>query len=138
MADKATKIEYAYVMVPDQPGRGAKLLSALKAARVNLVAYAGFPAGRGLAQLVFVPESMAALVRAVRRHGWKLSAKKHAFLVTGGDRVGAVSDWLARLADARISVTATHAVSARNRSYAMIIWVEPRDYEKAASALGAR
>lgn len=138
MADKVKQVSYAYVRVADKAGEGAKVLQALQKARVNLVAYAGFPAGRGKAQLVFVPESMDDLVSAARANGLRLSRTKRALLVSGRDRVGAVSDLLKRLARARISVTAAHAISAPPRRYGMVVWVKPRDYRKAARALRAR
>ena len=51
------RIEYYYTEVPDRAGAGAKVLNALKASRINLVAYTGFPTTRGRAQLDFVPSN---------------------------------------------------------------------------------
>ena len=45
---------------------------------------------------------------------------------------------LARLADARINVTAVDAVTAGAGRYGVILWVKPRDYARAARALRAR
>jgi hypothetical protein len=45
---------------------------------------------------------------------------------------------LQKLADAGINVTAADAVSAGQGRYGMILWVKPRDYTRAAKALGAR
>ena len=41
------KAEYYTMKVPQRPGAGAALLNALKKARVNLLAFTGFPAGGG-------------------------------------------------------------------------------------------
>ena len=46
MADNVRKVDYYYVMVPDAPGQGAKVLSGLAAEGVNLLAFSGFPSGR--------------------------------------------------------------------------------------------
>src|SRR5437867_4177686 len=76
MADKVTKVAYAYVTVPDRAGAGAKVLGALRKAGANMHAYLGFPAGGGKAQLDNVPERMAELKRVAKREGWKLSRTK--------------------------------------------------------------
>src|SRR5437773_12198294 len=47
MPESVRTADYFYVMVPDKPGEGARILGELKSAGVNLVAYSGFPSGRG-------------------------------------------------------------------------------------------
>ena len=138
MADKVTKVAYAYVTVPDRAGAGAKVLGALRKAGANMHAYLGFPAGGGKAQLDIVPERMAELKRVAKREGWKLSRTKRCLRVVGRDRVGAVEAVISKLARNGISVTAAMAVSAEGRSYAMILWVKPKSFAKAAKALRAR
>ena len=61
------RIEYYYTEVPDRPGAGAKILNALKAARVKLTAYTGFPTTRGRTQLDFVPSNERAFLAAARK-----------------------------------------------------------------------
>jgi hypothetical protein len=138
MADRVSKVGYCYAKVPARTGQGAKILSELKKAGVNLVAFSGFPAGSGKAQLDFVAESVPALRRVAKKNGWKLSIPKKAFLVTGGDAVGAVHRHVQKLADRGISITAADAVCAGRGRYGMILWVKPRDYSRAARALNAR
>ncbi|MBI2081903.1 MAG: hypothetical protein HYT86_09360 [candidate division NC10 bacterium] len=65
-----------------------------------------------------------------------MSPRKTAFLVEGDDRVGALCDVAARLAAAKINVTASTAISAGAGRYGAIIWVKPRDVSRAAKALG--
>lgn len=136
MADTVQGVEYYYVTVPDEPGEGQRILSALKASGVNLLAFLGFPEG-GQAQLDLVPEDPEALKRAAEQAGVTLSDAKRAFLIQGDDRVGAVADTLAQLAEANINVTAAAATGAGSGRYGMILWVSPADVEKAASTLGA-
>jgi hypothetical protein len=81
---------------------------------------------------------MAALRRVARRNGWRLSKVKKGFLIQGDDRVGAVHRHLQKLADAGINVTAADAVAAGKGRYGMLLWVKPRDYARAARALGVR
>src|SRR2546430_13028320 len=67
----------------------------------------------------------------------KLSKPKTAFLFDGDDRVGALADTMAKLGAAKINVTAVSAVCAGMGRYGAILWVKPRDVNKAAAALGA-
>lgn len=137
MADKIRKAAYFYAMVPNRPGAGAKILRALRKAKVNLLAFSGFPE-KGGAQLDFVPEDRAAFLKAARRAGVKVSVRKTGFLVTGDDRVGAVSRILEKLAAARINLIAMDAVTAGKGRFGALFWVRPADVAKAARALGAR
>jgi len=137
MADSARKVQYAYVMVPNRPGQGAKVLSELQAAGVDLLAYSGFPGKRG-AQIDLVTRDMSGLKRVARRNGWRLSKAKKGFLVQGTDRIGAVHRQLARLASRKVNVVAADAVAAGQGRFGMILWVRPKDYARAARALGAR
>lgn len=132
------KVNYCYATVPNRPGHGVKILGRLRKDGVNLLAFSGFPGKGGKAQIDLVTDDLAGVRRAARSEGWRLSKPKKGFLVQGKDRVGAVHKELARLADAGISVTAADAVAAGKRRYGMILWVKPRDYARAARALGAR
>jgi len=135
MAETIRRVDYFYIETPNRPGEAARALRALKDARINLLAFSGFPKGRR-AQLDFIPADPAALVKAAKRAGWKLSAKKSGFLIQGEDRPGAVADILGKLADAKINVTAVDAVCAGADRYGAILWVKPPDLKRAARALG--
>jgi hypothetical protein len=137
MADTVRSVEYYYVTVSDTPGEGQRVLSALKDSGVNLMAFLGFPAGGGRSQLDLVPEDPGSLKNAAASAGVALSDAKRAFLIQGDDRVGAVADATAKLAEAGINLTAVAATGAGSGRYGMILWVGPDDYEKAAEALGA-
>ncbi len=137
MADTVRRVEYFYVTVPDTPGEGAKILSGLKDNGVNLLAYLGFPAGSGESQLDLVPEDSESLRGFAEQSGLSLSEAKRAFLIQGDDRVGAVADTTAKLADAGVNIRAAAAAGAGSGRYGMILWVAPDDYEDAVRALGA-
>lgn len=136
MADTVQRVQYFYTEVPDKPGEGAKALSVLKEAGVNLLAFSGFPKGRR-AQMDFIPTDQTAFKAAARKAKLKLVGPKTGFLIQGEDRVGAVAELMTRLADAGINVTAVDAVAAGTGRYGAILWVKPRDVNKAAKALGA-
>jgi len=137
MTDSVRKVEYFYTMVPNTAGQGSKILAALAAEGVNLLAFSGFPSGKR-AQLDLVPEDSAALKRAAKKLKLKLSVRKSGFLVQGDDRVGAMTGVLDALAKAKISVTACDAVSAGDGRYGAIFWVKPAAVAKASKAIGAR
>src|SRR2546422_1638146 len=123
MADKVRKVSYCYVMVPNRAGHGAAVLQALAEAGVNLLAYCGFPAGGGKAQLDLVAEKLGAVRQGARRQGWRLSRNKKGFLVQGDDRVGAVNRHVAALAGAGGSIIAADAASAGRGRLGIISWV---------------
>lgn len=131
------KVGYYSTMVPNRPGSGAKLLDALKAAGVNLLAFTGFPEGRG-AQVDFVPQDDAAFRRAAKKSGLKLSARKAAFLMQGADRPGALTGALDKLARARINLVAVDAVAAGKGRFGAIFWVKRKDVARTARLLRAR
>jgi hypothetical protein len=137
MAYRARKVNYCKIMVPSRAGQAARILNALRDARVNLLAFTGFPAG-GRAQVDLVSDDLAAVRRVARKHGWRPSAAKRGFLVQGDDEVGAVARIATRLADAGVSITAMDAVAAGKGRYGLILWVKPRDFGRAARALNAR
>lgn len=138
MAQRVRKVSYCYTKVPSRAGRGAGMLNALRDADVDLLAFTGFPAGGGKAQIDFVSDDMAGVRRVARQQGWKLSKTKKAFLVQGDDRIGACHRVLEKLVDKKINVTAVDAAAAGKGRYGMIVWVKPKDYARAARALGAR
>jgi hypothetical protein len=136
MADTVQRVEYFYVQVPNKAGEGARYLTALHEAGLNLLAFSGFPEGRG-SQLDFVPVDPLAFRGFAKRAKWKLTGPKRAFLIGGEDRVGAVAEMHKKLAEAKINVTAIDAVCAGAGRYGAILWVAPRDFAKAAKLLGA-
>src|SRR6058998_61578 len=83
------------------------------------------------------PGVAAAFRAAAKKAKWKVTGPKKAFLIAGDDRTGAVADFLGRLADAKINVTAVDAACAGAGRYGAILWVAPRDVTRAARVLGA-
>ncbi len=138
MADRVRKVSYCYTKVPNNAGQGEEALRALREAGVNLLAYSGFPIAGRRAQMDFIPENMSAFKKVARKHGWRLSKVKKGFLITGQERLGAVHRHLAKLSDANINVTAVDALGAGKGRYGMILWVKPKQYARAARALGAK
>jgi hypothetical protein len=131
------KVDYAYVTVSNRPGEAARILEALRDANVNLLAFSGFPQGGKRAQVDLVTDDIAGLKATAKRHKWKLSRAKRAFLAHGADEVGAALPPIAKMAEAKINVIAADAVAAGEGRFGMLFWVAPRDYKRAAQLLEA-
>ena len=134
MADEIQRIQYFYTEVADKPGEGAKVLGVLKEAGINLQACVAFPKGRR-AQIDFVPNDHAAFKEAAKKAKIKLVGPKTGFLIQGEDRTGAVAEIVFKLSDAKINITALQAVAAGAGRYGAILWVKPRDVNRAAKVL---
>lgn len=136
MAETVRAMDYFYVMVPDKPGEGARILGELRNAGVNLIAYSGFPEGRG-AQLDFVPMDGIAFRDVAKRMKWKVKGPKRCFIIEGDDRIGACAEVLGKLAAAKVNVVAMDAVAPGAGRWGAILWVKPGAVKKAATVLGA-
>lgn len=134
--ERIERIEYYYTVVPNRVGAGAEVFNKLKAQRVNLLAFNGFPLSAERSQLDLVPSSGVALVAAAQKAGIKLVGPKVAFLVSEWEHLGAVADILGKLEQAGVNVTAMQAIETGDWRYGAILWVKPRDIGKAAEALG--
>ena len=131
------KVSYVDLKVPSRPGCGAAILGALRDAGVDLLAFSGFPEG-GKAQIDLVTPDMVGVRRVAREQGWRIGKTKRCFVIQGRNRVGAVHRHVKKLADKKVNVTAVDAISAGKGQFGMILWVKPKDYARAARALGAR
>jgi hypothetical protein len=109
MAEEIRRVEHYSASIPNKLGEGARVLGALREAGVNLTAFWGYPAGKGRAQLEFIPEDSATFAAAAKQT--KLRVRKSiASYIHGDDRPSAIADMLAKLAGARINVAAVQAV----------------------------
>jgi hypothetical protein len=136
MADEIRRVDYFYVQVPNKAGEGARALGVLRDAGVNLLAFSGFPEGRG-AQMDFVPEDADRFRQVAKQAKWKVKGPKKAFLIAGDDRgAGVIADLIGKLAAAKINVTAMDAVVAGGGRYGAILWVAGRDVGRTAKVLG--
>jgi len=137
MPDKARQVDYFHISIPDKPGEAARVLNLLAQAGVNMVGFCGFPRGAHKSQLDFIVDDSAALKRAARNLGLKLSDRKRAFIVQGSDRPGAIATVLNALAQKKINVTSIQAVGSGDGTYGALVWVKEPDVRKAAKALAA-
>jgi hypothetical protein len=137
MSNTLRKVDYFYVMLPNRAGQGAKVMTALAAEGVNLLAFSGFPSG-SKAQLDLMPENSARFRKAAKKLGLKVSKRKTGFLYHGDDRVGAMTKILDKLAGAKVNVVAVDAVTSGKGRFGAIFWVKATAVAKAAKVLGAK
>lgn len=135
MPDTIRLVDYFYIEVPNRPEEGARVLSYLKEVGVNLQGLHAFPKGRR-SQVDFVPSDSAAFRAAAKGAKWNVVGPKKAFLIQGDERVGALVEYFAKLAEAKINVTATDALSAGAGRFSALLWVKARDVRRAARVLG--
>lgn len=135
--DSVRKVAYFVTEIPNRAGEGARILGPLAAGGVNLLAFTGFPSGKG-AQVDFIPQNPDKFRDLAKKLKIRIKAQKFGFLVQGKDRKGAVATLLQVLADAKINVTAVDALSAGQGRYGAIFWVRPADVEKTAKLLKAK
>ena len=135
MADYVRIASYFKMAAPDKAGEGARALSVLRDAGVNLLAFSGFPRNRR-AQLDFVPADPMAFKAAAKQAKLKVLGPKPCFLAEGDDRPQRAAARRAAPRAAKINVTALQAISAGAGRYGAILWVKPRDVKKVAKLFG--
>jgi hypothetical protein len=139
MAHTACKVECFTAVIPNKAGEGAKVLTALKEAGVNLMAFWGYPLGKKArtAAIELIPETAAGFGKIARKAGLAVE-KGTALLVEGDDEPGAVAALLGALAGAGINVDAVKAIQAGQGKYRAGIFVDKADLRKAAKILGVK
>ena len=136
MALTIRRVDYYYTTVEDKHGKGYWLLEHLRQQGVDLIAFTAFPVGSGKSQLDFFVEDSDKFATAMASAGVKSTGPRRAFLIQGGDEVGAIVDLHSKLSSVGINVHAANGVSAGNGGFGYIIWVKSEHYENAAAALG--
>ena len=101
MAYTIRPVEYYYVNVRDELGAAYRVLSALAARGVSLLAFTAVPSGPSLAQFALFPEDPNKLVAEARAAQIALDGPHHALLVQGDDELGALAAVHERLFKAR-------------------------------------
>ena len=137
MPVKIRRADYFHTTVTDRPGEAFKLLTLLASEGVNLLAFTAVPLGPERAQFTLFPEDEEALSRVAEGHALVLDGPHPALLIQGEDRLGVLAEIHARLAEAKVNVYASAAVTDGKGDYGYILYIQPRDIATAAAALGA-
>ncbi len=136
MSHTVRAVDYFHATVRDRAGEAFRVLSSLAEAGVNLLAFSASPVGATAAHMVLFPEDAETLVAYAARSGMVLSGPERALMVQGDDRLGALAELHRQLADARINVFASNAVTGGADRYGYVIHVRAEDFDAAARALG--
>jgi hypothetical protein len=138
MPNTVCKVDCFTAQIPNKVGEGAKVLSALKEAGVNLIAFWGYPLGAKAknSAIELIPENDKGFSKAAKKAGIQVE-KGAAFLVEGDDQPGAVAELMGALAAAGINVDAVKAMAGAGK-YRAGIFVGKDDVRKAAKVLGAK
>ena len=128
-------LELYSVVVSNKPGKGAKLLGALKDAGVNLTGIWGYPVGKKKARIDLVAEDPALLKKAAKQLKIDLGKKQIVFHISGEDHPGAIADLLAKLAAKDIDVYAVQALCAGKGRFGTLIQVDQDSVKRAAKVL---
>ena len=94
------KVDYFAMQVPNHAGEAHTMLAHLRKARVNLLAFTGFPNGRG-SQMDFVPANSAAFRQAAKA---EINVTAVDGVAAGAKRFGAIL-WVGSEDVARASKT---------------------------------
>jgi hypothetical protein len=136
MSSQIQRTEYFYTTVKDEPGQAFELLSLLAQTGVNLLAFAAVPIGPLHTQLTLFPADPPKLTRSAKDAGIVLDGPHLAFLVTGDDQLGALTDIHSALYKANVNVYSSTGVTDGRGSFGYVIYVKASDYERATTVLG--
>lgn len=137
MAFNIRKVSYFYTTVEDEPGEAYEVLAQLASLDFNLQAFSAVPIGPQRTQLMLFPNDAARFANLVPGTGLQIDGPHPAILVQGDDQLGALAGVHERLAEARVNVFASTAVTDGKGSYGYIIFVRPEDMAQAMSALSS-
>ena len=136
MAFTIRPVEYFYVNVRDELGAAYRVLAALAARGVNLLAFTAVPSGPSLAQFAVFPEDPNKLVAESRGAQIPLEGPHHALLVQGDDVLGAFASVHERLFEAGVDIYASSGVTDARNSFGYVVYVREDQFERAVEALG--
>jgi hypothetical protein len=136
VGDRINVVKYFSVLVGDRPGEGRRMLEHLSEKGVNLMAFSATPAEEGQTRLCFVTDREEMLRESATDAGVTLVGPESAFLIQGEDRVGALHSHHLTLANAGINVRGSSGITDGEGHFGFVLWVDQRDFEKAAWAFG--
>ncbi len=132
MRQTIRQVTAVVMQVEDEVGVLNRALCELRSAGVSMVAVASLR--RHGTALLAVPEDIEAVRKLASRHGVSLQMRP-VFLIEGEDRVGALCEITAQIAQAGISIEDVAALSAGG-NYAALLTFADADLEAASEALG--
>ena len=136
MATNIRRVDYFHTTVRDEPGEAHQLLTLLAELGVNMLAFTAVPIGPTSTQLTLFPSDTMNLLDAAQKSALILDGPHPALLVQGDDQMGALADIHAKLAEANVNVYASSGVTDGHGAYGYLVYVRPREIDRAMTALG--
>jgi len=136
MAFTVRPVDYYYVNVRDELGAAYRVLSALAARGVNLLAFTAVPSGPSMAQFALFPEDANKLAAEARGAQIPLEGPHHALLVQGDDELGAFASVHERLFEGGVDIYASSGVTDARNAFGYVVYVREDQFERAVEALG--
>ena len=134
MNDEIKIVQYLSVHVGDRPGEGRRILEHVSEQGISLLGFAAFPLGDGQTELSFITDRTEKLRKAAADAGMELHGPERAFLISGEDQVGSFHRHHLTLANAGVNVRSAGGTSDGKGHYHYLLFVEPVDFDKAATA----
>ena len=127
--------EYFYVNSRDDTGAAYRVLSALAARGVNLLAFTAVPSGEDRAQFAVFPEDPTRFAAEARLARIEAEGPHYALLVQGDDELGRLARLHERLFEAGVDVYASSGVSDGRGSFGYVVYVREDQFQQAVAAL---
>lgn len=137
MAKEIRPVGYHCLLVRGGGAAAAAILGALTESGVSLLAFSAATQDETLSQVDLIPDDIDVFEETAFRLGLTLGERQTGFLIRGLDRPIAITEILRTLEEERITVTAVQAVSAGAGRFGALIRVDPADFDRASTALGA-
>jgi hypothetical protein len=131
-----SKVEYFKTTKQNRPGEAYKFLSQLSLLKINLLAFTAIPVTSTETEFTVFPENPAIMKNEASRAGLFLEGPHPALLVQCDDRLGALADIHLKIYEADVNVESTSGVFDGRGAFGYVIHVDPKDFDKAAAALG--
>ncbi len=100
-----------------------------------MLAFNGVPIAPFQVQLAFFPAQPDRLQEAEGTLGFELDGPYEALLVQGDDVLGSVSTLHDKLFQIDVNVYACSGVASGNGRYGYVLYIDPREYERAVALL---
>jgi hypothetical protein len=135
MAFSVRPSEYFYVNAHEDVGAAYRVLSALAARGVNLLAFTAVPSFPDRAQFALFPEDTARFAAEAALAQIEFEGPHHALLVQGDDELGRLAEIHERLFDAGVDVYASSGVGDGRGSFGYVVYVREDQFAQAVAAL---
>lgn len=136
MALDIKKAEYYNITVDGHAGEGAKLLSAVAGAGVNLLAFKAVPVEPMRTRFSLFPDDSLKMNNGAKKVGLNVDGPHFALIIKGyDDESGELANIYDKLSQAGINVYESSGIANIKGSYGAVFYLKQEDCEKAIEAL---